>query len=1499
MSSLSDLSMEQGEPLACSRDMDSSLGGDLSQSNQSMEISEETPTTPTPSTSMTSAQSSEDIAVCNKPISLRKKCIFCDKVERMVGKRRRYVIISSSYEVLQNFIHLAEILDDKEMIEKFNLQKKIPYHAICRTMYQNKADKISKSKHKGEWHLLREIHRESFSSLVEFINREIVQNEKIYFLSTIYNRYKAIFDEICFIKKIDNCFGDYTPQNLQEKIINEYNEVLAITSSSAPHNKKIVHKKNLEMDKVLTDFVESEENKVQNVAYNVRNSINAIKPNKLPAKITVDDIIKGECEVPEKLFNFMCDLIQGPDYRRRNSDDDLVKIKSICQDIIYCTTKGRIKPSKHLMLGLAVKSMTNSRKLLTMLNNYGSTVSYNIAEELETEMTTIACENENILPSSITANNTLCTNVAFDNYDRFVDTINGKDTLHDTVGIVYQFPASNTSEIARPSTSVENEEHLTNRRRRRFDFFGRDIPPYPKKPVAETTLLSLNDILEMIRGCRVSKESAVIKDIVWSLCFSLLPSTPMWLGFHSKLSIDNSEKQIVDYLPPLNHSPTKYSVVYETMVISQKIATQCNQPRIIVTYDLAIAKMAMQIQLTECPKFDNLFINLGAFHIQMAFFKAIGSYIDSCGITDILVDAQVLAAGSVNGFISSKHFNRCKRIHPLLSVALQSLLLETFISSNELEPSLIIDNLTEILSNKVECTNPLNLSTTLQDIVRKYQDYLEKISAGEYGKTAQFYLQYIELVNLYFRFSRSIRTNDFDLYIDSLYSMANWFFVFNQQNYCRWIIMYCCNLMKLKMTDSPLYHEFLKGAFSIKRTSNTLSRSPVDLTLEQTINADAASSLTGVTHFSTSIGARQRWALSHSMRTKIISKILQEINLTANDDSVRELEHSRWKKDREAAESIMSKIKQYINPFDSSINKKNLFNIATGRSVSDNVSKFLLEANDIGENRKIAFISECNIDCKRFESPIPRIKISNFSSECIKKSIKSSDGNKQTIIRMERNIFGRLLALALNHKISIETCLSYPLAPAPLSLFQCTGEMNKTDKSVLAKKIKKFIDPEFPSHIDIEIIDGFYFLHKLGPAIPQTFGRVAEFILRKICNSPASEIHIIFDRYVIPSIKDAERTNRDEIDIPYSISGPSQSRPNDFLKSLRNKKFKEALISFLGKHWENSDMAFLIGDKKIYLTVGINCYSYIAVENKVIKTEESQLQCTHEEADTRIIFHISKCPDNSKILVKSSDTDVLVILLGHIFELRQFEIWLMSSTNREVDDNCVNCTKLGNILGENMCKALPGFHAYTGCDFTASFYKKGKSRPFEILKSNEKYQIMFAELNSPNDIENEEKIATLQQFTCQMYGIQECVDVNLARVLLFEKHFSSFSIQEKFWNSVCQYDSGSIPPCWQALKQKILRTIYVNALWQNARKKHCITLALEECGWIYDEDNVLITPNMFDGSPTPIQVNDVLVNENENEYSENCSEDNDDDIEINDDIDIDCLNVSLHCNDED
>lgn len=87
-----------------------------------------------------------------------------------------------------------------------------------------------------------------------------------------------------------------------------------------------------------------------------------------------------------------------------------------------------------------MKSLTNSRQIITTLNKYILTISYNLAEELETEMTYTSIEDNNISPTAIKATDK-CTHVAFDNYDRFLDTFSGKDTMHDTVGIIYQFPS--------------------------------------------------------------------------------------------------------------------------------------------------------------------------------------------------------------------------------------------------------------------------------------------------------------------------------------------------------------------------------------------------------------------------------------------------------------------------------------------------------------------------------------------------------------------------------------------------------------------------------------------------------------------------------------------------------------------------------------------------------------------------------------------------------------------------------------------------------------------------------------------------------------------------------------------------------------------------------------------------------------------------------------------------------------------------------------------------
>jgi hypothetical protein len=114
---------------------------------------------------------------------------------------------------------------------------------------------------------------------------------------------------------------------------------------------------------------------------------------------------------------------------------------------------------------------------------------------------------------------------------------------------------------------------------------------------------------------------------------------------------DNSSKQKIYYLTTINESPTTVSVVLETMRQAQKLAEEFNEDYMEVTYDLAIAKVALQIQSMETSQFDNLFIHFGSFHIMMAYFKAIGKLIGSYGITNIMVNTDILASGSINSFI--------------------------------------------------------------------------------------------------------------------------------------------------------------------------------------------------------------------------------------------------------------------------------------------------------------------------------------------------------------------------------------------------------------------------------------------------------------------------------------------------------------------------------------------------------------------------------------------------------------------------------------------------------------------------------------------------------------------------------------------------------------------------------------------------------------------------------------------------------------------------------
>ena len=137
------------------------------------------------------------------------------------------------------------------------------------------------------------------------------------------------------------------------------------------------------------------------------------------------------------------------------------------------------------------------------------------------------------------------------------------------------------------------------------------------------------------------------------------------------------------YLPQINESPTSHSVVAETMRRTLEIAKECGRQTIAVTYDLAIAKISMQIQSEETPTYDSLFVAKGSFHIELAFFSAIGKLIAESGGPDLINKSGLISKGSLKSLQTGKSYKRCKRIHETFTLAMQVLHFEKFLSTQE------------------------------------------------------------------------------------------------------------------------------------------------------------------------------------------------------------------------------------------------------------------------------------------------------------------------------------------------------------------------------------------------------------------------------------------------------------------------------------------------------------------------------------------------------------------------------------------------------------------------------------------------------------------------------------------------------------------------------------------------------------------------------------------------------------------------------------------------
>ena len=94
-------------------------------------------------------------------------------------------------------------------------------------------------------------------------------------------------------------------------------------------------------------------------------------------------------------------------------------------------------------------------------------------------------------------------------------------------------------------------------------------------------------------------------------------------------------------------------------------------------------------------------------------------------------------------------------------------------------------NLLQELENWAIVEDMSELPSNLQDMVTKYDSYLEETLNEKMGKTAQFWMTYAKIIGLIQLMQHAIKINDT-------------FFMTNHHNYARWMSLYSLDLANLE-----------------------------------------------------------------------------------------------------------------------------------------------------------------------------------------------------------------------------------------------------------------------------------------------------------------------------------------------------------------------------------------------------------------------------------------------------------------------------------------------------------------------------------------------------------------------------------------------------------------------------------------------------------------------------------------------------------------------------
>lgn len=397
-----------------------------------------------------------------------------------------------------------------------------------------------------------------------------------------------------------------------------------------------------------------------------------VREDILTNKYSFNGSFERDCQlrsIPASLLSFVNMILYGPNINAEESSFSKGQAAlTIAQLVQYNTylrrREGDVKKERRnksrespvpIFVGVSVHAKTRCRDLVEILHKLGISISYDRVLSISTDR------------------RGLFTTAAVDNIDHNPSSTTSKDSFHGTGISLFQHPSAVTPGTEQApiniSTNADSEKSI------------KELPASYTEviPVQETTSKAQppanvsemkSDESSFNRGFEdestwLEKASAIVVNQE-----SLEEKTQVsWAAFHSHQPscVPPSSVAVSALLPLFPNQAKSVAMIRHAMNVIKLSVDHLDQP---------LHAVAKEIQWRWASHYgeEKFVVVFGGLHIEMAFLKVLGDWLEGSGWTVVLSDANVAKPGTANSFLKATNVTRTRRAHQVTACALFILL---------------------------------------------------------------------------------------------------------------------------------------------------------------------------------------------------------------------------------------------------------------------------------------------------------------------------------------------------------------------------------------------------------------------------------------------------------------------------------------------------------------------------------------------------------------------------------------------------------------------------------------------------------------------------------------------------------------------------------------------------------------------------------------------------------------------------------------------------------